>query len=162
MPGSTSEQELNSQPTTFAGQTGSKKMHKKYSVINQEIREKFINRVLSREVTIKEAAREFGIKFSTSKAILQTFKREGRIGKKKTRERKPKLVKKMALGHIDPVNPNAIFPMVLYNTASQKNLKKQTKLNVTPSIKVQEAEPQVKPECNNLNLIPMLGVTSLP
>jgi len=58
---------------------------KKYSVITQEVREKFIKRVISREVTIKEAAKEFGIKFSTSKAILQTFKREGRIGKKKTR-----------------------------------------------------------------------------
>jgi len=41
--------------------------------------------VISHEVTIKEAAKEFGIKFSTSKAILQTFKREGRIGKKKSR-----------------------------------------------------------------------------
>lgn len=49
--------------------------------------------MISREVTIKEAAREFGIKFSTSKAILQTFKREGRIGKKKTRQRKPKTSK---------------------------------------------------------------------
>lgn len=66
---------------------------KKYSVISQEVREKFIQRVISREVTIKEAAREFGIKFSTSKAILQTFKREGRIGKKKTRQRKPKTSK---------------------------------------------------------------------
>ena len=48
---------------------------------------------MSREVTIKEAAKEFGIKFSTSKAILQTYKREGRIGKKKTRQRKIKLIK---------------------------------------------------------------------
>jgi len=40
---------------------------------------------MSRGVTIKDAAKEFGIKFSTSKAILQTFKKEGRTGKKKTR-----------------------------------------------------------------------------
>jgi len=39
-------------------------------VIPQEIRERFIQRVISRQVTIKEAAKEFGIKFSTSKAIL--------------------------------------------------------------------------------------------
>jgi len=52
------------------------------------VREKFIKRVISREVTIKEAAKEFGIKFSTSKAILQTFKREGRIGKKKNETKK--------------------------------------------------------------------------
>jgi len=54
-------------------------------VIPVEVRERFIKRVISHEVTIKEAAKEFGIKFSTSKAILQVFKREGRIGKKKSR-----------------------------------------------------------------------------
>lgn len=75
------EEELNNNSNSDQNQ----KIKKKYSVITQEVREKFIKRVISREVTIKEAAREFGIKFSTSKAILQTFKREGRIGKKKTR-----------------------------------------------------------------------------
>ncbi|KRX03492.1 WD40-repeat-containing domain [Pseudocohnilembus persalinus] len=63
------------------------KPRKRYSVITQEVREKFIERVLSRQVTIKAAAKEFGIKFSTSKAILQTYKREGRTCKKKTRQR---------------------------------------------------------------------------
>jgi len=58
---------------------------KKYQVISQEVREQFIQKVISKQVTIKEAAREFGLKFSTSKAILQTYKKEGRIGKKKTR-----------------------------------------------------------------------------
>jgi hypothetical protein len=63
---------------------------KKYAIITKDLREKFIQRVLSKQVSIKEAAEEFGIKFSTSKAILQTFRREGRIGKKKTRERRRK------------------------------------------------------------------------
>lgn len=67
---------------------------KKYQVISQEVREKFIQKVISKQVTIKEAAREFGLKFSTSKAILQTYKKEGRIGKKKTRQRKPRQLKK--------------------------------------------------------------------
>ena len=58
------------------------KQKKKYSIISEEIREKFIKRVMSRGVTIKDAAKEFGIKFSTSKAILQTFKKEGRNPKK--------------------------------------------------------------------------------
>ena len=46
------------------------KQKKKYSIISEELREKFIKRVMSRGVTIKDAAKEFGIKFSTSKAIL--------------------------------------------------------------------------------------------
>ena len=79
----TQENSANSDSNNPTGQN-----KKKYSTISQEIREKFIKRVISKEVTIKEAAKEFGIKFSTSKAILQTFKREGRIGKKKTRQRK--------------------------------------------------------------------------
>jgi len=80
------------------------KSKKKYSVISQAVREKFIKRVLSKEVTIKEAAKEFGLKFSTSKAILQTYKKEGRIGKKKNRERKTKVVNAVFIANINPNN----------------------------------------------------------
>ncbi|CAD8187454.1 unnamed protein product [Paramecium octaurelia] len=61
---------------------------KKYAIITPAVRMAFIKRVQSRQSTIKQAAQEFGIKFSTSKAILQTYKREGRVGKKKTRSRR--------------------------------------------------------------------------
>ncbi|CAK93858.1 unnamed protein product (macronuclear) [Paramecium tetraurelia] len=61
---------------------------KKYSIITPAVRIAFIKRVQSKQSTIKQAAQEFGIKFSTSKAILQTYKREGRVGKKKTRSRR--------------------------------------------------------------------------
>lgn len=43
---------------------------KKYDNINTSTRLAFIKKVLSKQSTIKEAAEEFGIKFSTSKAIL--------------------------------------------------------------------------------------------
>lgn len=43
---------------------------KKYSNIAPKVRLAFIKRVLSRQCTIKEAAKEFEIKFSTAKAIL--------------------------------------------------------------------------------------------
>lgn len=49
-----------------------------------------LKRILSKEATIKEAAKEFGVNFSTAKAILQTYRKEGRIGKKKTRDRNKK------------------------------------------------------------------------
>jgi hypothetical protein len=93
------------------------KSKKKYSVIPQAVREKFIKRVLSKEVTIKEAAKEFGLKFSTSKAILQTYKKEGRIGKKKNRERKTKVVNVVFVCNINPLNPYAssVFPIVSVN-----------------------------------------------
>jgi transposase-like protein len=93
------------------------KSKKKYSVIPQSVREKFIKRVLSKEVTIKEAAKEFGLKFSTSKAILQTYKKEGRIGKKKNRERKTKVVNVVFVCNINSMNPyqSNIFPIVSVN-----------------------------------------------
>ncbi|CAD8096014.1 unnamed protein product [Paramecium primaurelia] len=60
---------------------------KKYAIIDQSIRIQLLRRILSKQATIKDAAKEFGVNFSTAKAILQTYRKEGRIGKKKTRER---------------------------------------------------------------------------
>ena len=57
----------------------------KYQNIDNKTRQSFIDLVESREVTLQEAAERFKIKLSTSKAILKTFKEEGRIGKKKSR-----------------------------------------------------------------------------
>ncbi|CAD8203064.1 unnamed protein product [Paramecium octaurelia] len=61
--------------------------NKKYAIIDQSVRIQLLRRILSKQSTIKEAAKEFGINFSTAKAILQTYRKEGRIGKKKTRDR---------------------------------------------------------------------------
>ncbi|CAD8105071.1 unnamed protein product [Paramecium sonneborni] len=61
--------------------------NKKYAIIDQNVRIQLLRRILSKQTTIKEAAKEFGINFSTAKAILQTYRKEGRIGKKKTRDR---------------------------------------------------------------------------
>ena len=73
---------------------------KKYSIISNDLRQKFIDRINSNKVTIKkvglikliilifflQAADEFGLRFSTAKSILHIFRKEGRIGKKKTRK----------------------------------------------------------------------------
>ncbi|CAD8146309.1 unnamed protein product [Paramecium pentaurelia] len=67
-----------------------KDLSKKYAVIDQSKRVLLLKRILSREATIKEAAKEFGVNFSTAKAILTTYRKEGRIGKKKTREKQRK------------------------------------------------------------------------
>ncbi|CAD8136961.1 unnamed protein product [Paramecium octaurelia] len=70
--------------------SGLKDNGKKYAVIDHQIRVQLLKRILSKEATIKEAAKEFGVNFSTAKAILQTYRKEGRIGKKKTRDRNKK------------------------------------------------------------------------
>ncbi|KAM3138381.1 hypothetical protein pb186bvf_009467 [Paramecium bursaria] len=60
----------------------------KYDIITPETRKQFIDLVISKQCTIKQAASMAGIKFSTSKAILKTFRKEGRIGKKTQRIKK--------------------------------------------------------------------------
>ncbi|KAM3137402.1 hypothetical protein pb186bvf_010582 [Paramecium bursaria] len=65
----------------------------KYQSIPNDIRTAFIKRVQEKACTIRQAAKEFGLKFSTSKAILQTYRKEGRIGKKKNRNRNTKAEK---------------------------------------------------------------------
>ena len=44
--------------------------------------------VVEKKSTIKKAAKKFGIKFSTAKAILSIYRHEGRIGKKRRRMKK--------------------------------------------------------------------------
>lgn len=48
----------------------------------------FIDEVLKQSGTIKSAAEKFDINFSTAKAILHTYRKEGRVGKKIKRHHK--------------------------------------------------------------------------
>lgn len=61
------------------------------------------------------------MKFSTSKAILQTYKKEGRIGKKKKRERKPRVVNTVIVATINPLNNNVIPYMALNQVKNDQN-----------------------------------------
>ncbi|CAK86157.1 unnamed protein product (macronuclear) [Paramecium tetraurelia] len=60
----------------------------KYAKISNQVRQAFIKRVSEKKCTIRQAAKQFGIKFSTAKAILSIYRHEGRIGKKQRRQRK--------------------------------------------------------------------------
>ncbi|CAK73836.1 unnamed protein product (macronuclear) [Paramecium tetraurelia] len=62
----------------------------KYSKISNETRRAFIEKVNQGACTIRQAAKQFGIKFSTGKAILSLYKHEGRVGKKERRTRRLK------------------------------------------------------------------------
>ncbi|CAD8155065.1 unnamed protein product [Paramecium pentaurelia] len=60
----------------------------KYAKISVDTRKAFIEKVKQGACTIKQAAKQFGIKFSTGKAILSLYKHEGRVGKKERRTRR--------------------------------------------------------------------------
>jgi transposase len=49
-----------------------------------------VEEILKTGCSIKHASKVFNINFSTAKAIMQIYKREGRIGKKLKRDKKKK------------------------------------------------------------------------
>lgn len=87
-----------------------KKAQRSYSITNNEQRYLMLSQIVSRRMTIKEAACEYGVKYTTAKHILNVFLREGRIEKKKRRAQKKR--KEVALNpvkHEDYNKRNLLF-----------------------------------------------------
>ncbi|CAD8089829.1 unnamed protein product [Paramecium primaurelia] len=114
--------------------------NKKYAIIDQSVRIQLLRRILSKQSTIKEAAQEFGINFSTAKAILQTYRKEGRVGKKKTRDRNKS---KQDLGD--------------YN----QTRKIQSMYNLEQPLQIKSTSPEMKPQVQPYQQI-MIPVMSTP
>ncbi|CAD8116298.1 unnamed protein product [Paramecium sonneborni] len=79
----------------------------KYAKITNEQREGLIQQVIQTGCTIKSAAQQLGINFSTAKAIMQIFKKEGRSCKKvirKNKKRQTQLYKRHCLVTKDQSN----------------------------------------------------------
>ncbi|CAD8057560.1 unnamed protein product [Paramecium primaurelia] len=66
----------------------------KYQKISNEQRQKLIKQITTTGCTIKNAARDLNINFSTAKAIMQIFRREGRMTKKLKRDKTQQELKK--------------------------------------------------------------------
>jgi len=60
---------------------------KKYAVISDEQRKKLHFNVINQGKDIKEVAKELNLNISTAKGIIKTYMTEGRVSKKKTRNR---------------------------------------------------------------------------
>ncbi|CAD8118912.1 unnamed protein product [Paramecium sonneborni] len=79
----------------------------KYAKITNDQREGLIKQVTSTGCTIKSAAQQLGINFSTAKAIMQIFKKEGRSCKKiirKNKKRQTQLCKRPCIVTKDQTN----------------------------------------------------------
>ncbi|CAK57695.1 unnamed protein product (macronuclear) [Paramecium tetraurelia] len=105
---------------------GSRNM--KYKKISQEQRTQIINELTKNGKTLKEVSEETQLKPSTVKAILQVYLKEGRIGKKSTRDRKVKLLNTTVIALIDKTknsdyaieNLQFIHPMIKINQQSSE------------------------------------------
>ncbi len=65
-----------------------KRPSKSYQTTSDEQRFSFIQKIVRKELTIREAAAAFGIRYSTAKTIMKVYKSEGRFEKKKHRLKK--------------------------------------------------------------------------
>jgi hypothetical protein len=63
----------------------------------------------------------YKLKLSTCKAILQVYLKEGRIGKKATRDRKSKIVNTVLIATINPLNPLQATVMPFVSLVETKN-----------------------------------------
>eukprot|EP00826_Nyctotherus_ovalis_P044017 TRINITY_DN4709_c0_g1_i4.p1 TRINITY_DN4709_c0_g1~~TRINITY_DN4709_c0_g1_i4.p1 ORF type:complete len:102 (-),score=26.25 TRINITY_DN4709_c0_g1_i4:271-576(-) len=67
--------------------SNAKTSRRSYNVTTNEQRLLMLSRVLERRATITEAAKEFGVKYTTAKHILNVYLKEGRVEKKQQRVR---------------------------------------------------------------------------
>ncbi len=80
----------------FVGMPALKHPSKSYQTTSDDQRFNFVQKILRKELTIREAASAFGIRYSTAKTIMKVYKSEGRFEKKKKRLKKG--YKKFAAG----------------------------------------------------------------
>ena len=61
--------------------------HDIYNVINDEKRYMIIYKILNKEMTVNEISKQYGIKYTTIRSIMNAFEKEGRIEKAKNRRK---------------------------------------------------------------------------
>ncbi|CAD8096931.1 unnamed protein product [Paramecium primaurelia] len=79
---------------------------KQYCKIKNELREQIIHKILNEKKSILDVAQEYNILQSTCKSIINTFLKEGRVGKKQSRIRKLRKVIKTYEIVLNPIYPS--------------------------------------------------------
>ncbi|CAD8061330.1 unnamed protein product [Paramecium sonneborni] len=59
-----------------------------YQKVNANLRQQIIDQACVKGQPLRQIAQTLGIKYSTAKAIVQVYQSEGRIGKKRTRDKR--------------------------------------------------------------------------
>lgn len=76
--------------------------------------------VVSKGLTVHEAAQECNINISTAKGIVDIYMKEGRIGKKKKRDRPTNIITNYIIANVNPMQmgaPASVMPVAtLYST----------------------------------------------
>ncbi|CAD8108547.1 unnamed protein product [Paramecium sonneborni] len=78
-----------------------KKRPSKYSIVDDEKRSQIVEKIFKENMKIKEVAQEFQIPLSTVKAVKSVYLKEGRIQKKRKRNRSKKVITTVIVALID-------------------------------------------------------------
>ncbi|CAD8184307.1 unnamed protein product [Paramecium octaurelia] len=100
-------------------------LKKQYSKINKELREQIIHQILDEKKSIADVAQQHNILLSTCKSIINTYMREGRVGKKESRVRKLKKIIRIYDIVLNPVQPQ--MSTYLYSQKTENCIEKSIK-----------------------------------
>ncbi|CAK88194.1 unnamed protein product (macronuclear) [Paramecium tetraurelia] len=59
-----------------------------YQKVDENIRQQIIDQACNKGQPLRQISQQLGIKYSTAKAIVQVYQNEGRIGKKRNRDKR--------------------------------------------------------------------------
>ncbi len=110
-----------------------KAIQRSYNITTDDQRYQLLHKVLSKEMTVSEAAVKYGLKYTTAKNVLNLFLREGRIEKKKKR-RKPYADGLKSEGNTDKkicqnVPPSPVLETAPAEPSQQKDVSKGNALS---------------------------------
>ncbi|CAK85802.1 unnamed protein product (macronuclear) [Paramecium tetraurelia] len=129
---------------------------KQYSKINKEIRQEIIDKICIQKKPLlevfpqfqifKKVAQEYSLLASTCKSIVNTYMKEGRVGKKESRIRKLKKVVTTYHIILNPLQP------LLSQVQIQKNVENCVEQSQKSRVETDEAQEENKQELQSLDL----------
>ncbi|CAD8099370.1 unnamed protein product [Paramecium sonneborni] len=119
---------------------------KQYSKINKEIRQEIIDKICLQKKPLLEVAQEYQLLASTCKSIVNTYMKEGRVGKKESRIRKLKKVVTTYHIILNPLQP------LLSQVQMQKNVENCVEQSQKSRNETEEVQDENKQEMQSLDL----------
>ncbi|CAD8206647.1 unnamed protein product [Paramecium pentaurelia] len=121
-------------------------LKKQYSKINNELREQIIHQILNEKKSIADVSQEHNILQSTCKSIINTYMKEGRVGKKESRVRKLKKIIRVYDIVLNPIQPQ--MSTYLYSQKTESCIEKSIK-----SQKEENEQKEIQENQNNNNFM---------
>ncbi|CAD8183005.1 unnamed protein product [Paramecium pentaurelia] len=118
---------------------------KQYSKINKEIRQEIIDKICLQKKPLLEVAQEYSLLASTCKSIVNTYMKEGRVGKKESRIRKLKKVVTTYHIILNPLQP------LLSQVQIQKNVENCVEQSQKSRNETEEVQEENKKELQSLD-----------